>query len=429
MTRTTTPVRLSLRSRLLIGMLALLAGASAIVGISSVAILHGSLVARIDQQLTSALGRGQGGFDDDRGPNRFGDDADPVLRVPGQSVGTVAALLENGRVVSAAVISDQGRVLVLTATQAGALATLGTDGEIRTIDIPGLGDYRALAAGSSGGSSVAIAIPLASAQATSAQLAWTITGVAILALGIAAALGSWVIRRSLRPLTHVTETAMRVSELPLERGEVALPAVVLDDDDRTEVGQLGAAFNRMLGHVARSLDARELSERKVRQFVADASHELRTPLASIRGYAELTRMSPEHLPQDAEHALGRIEAESVRMTELVEDLLLLARLDEGRELELREVALGPLLEQVVADARAAGPDHSFSLVEPDGDLQIPADESRIRQVFVNLLANARVHTPPGTNVLVSVQPTDDAVIVNVHDDGPGIDPSVADTLF
>ena len=415
-------------------MLSLLALVSVAVGVTSVAILHASLVNRIDQQLTASVNRGQGGFDDDHGPNGSGgnhndQNADLALRVPGQSVGTVGALVYNGVVLSAAVISDQGSVTTLTAAQQAKLADLANLSGIETVSIPGLGDYRVAAGSGPSNSSVVIAVPLAAAQATSAQLAWTIAGVALVALGVTAVLGAWVIRRSLSPLTRVTQTARRVSELPLDRGQVALQERVPEDDERTEVGQLGAAFNRMLGHVSRSLTAREASEQKVRQFVADASHELRTPLASIRGYAELTRMSPAPLPEDAAYALGRIEAESVRMTGLVEDLLLLARLDEGRELSLAPVDLTPMLAEVVADAGAAGPDHAFTLVEPAIAVWVSADESRLRQVFVNLLANARVHTPEGTAVDVRVEVSDGHVHVHVHDTGPGVDPAVADTLF
>lgn len=427
----TSPIRLSLSSRLLLGMLALLAVVSAIVGVASVAILHGSLVSRIDQQLAAAIGRSEGGYDDDdnHGQSGRGPNADTALRVPGQAVGTVGALIYGEQVLSAAVITNQGTVRGLTPEQQAALIGVAGSDDIETIDIPGLGDYRATSGEGPARSNVVVALPLASAQATSAQLALTISLVALVALAVAAVLGRWVIRRSLAPLTEVTRTARTVSELPLERGEVALQVRVPDDDERTEVGQLGAAFNRMLGHIAASLAAREQSEQKVRQFVADASHELRTPLASIRGYAELTRLSPVEVPEDTAYALGRIEAESIRMTDLVEDLLLLARLDEGRELTLAPLALEPMLEELVADARATGASHEFSLVEPAEPLWVNADDARLRQVFVNLLANARVHTPEGTKVLVSVHAEADAVTVRVTDNGPGVDPSVAATLF
>ena len=171
-----------------------------------------------------------------------------------------------------------------------------------------------------------------------------------------------------------------------------------DTDPHTEVGTVGAALNRMLGHVGSALTARQASEKKVRQFVADASHELRTPLASIRGYAELTRRSPHDLPDDVTHSIGRIESEATRMTSLVEDLLLLARLDEGRELERDPVDLSILLVDAISDAHAAGPDHRWTLDLPDEPVEVTGDEPRLHQVIMNLLANARVHTPDGTHV-------------------------------
>ena len=162
-----------------------------------------------------------------------------------------------------------------------------------------------------------------------------ITLVSLAGLLAATLVGAAVIRRTLRPLQRVAATATRVSQLPLDRGEVALAVRVPapDTDPGTEVGQVGAALNHMLEHVAAALTARQASETRVRQFVADASHELRTPLAVIRGYAELSRRGTEQVPPDVAHALRRVESEAVRMTVLVEDLLLLARLDAGRPVE------------------------------------------------------------------------------------------------
>ena len=176
----------------------------------------------------------------------------------------------------------------------------------------------------------------------------------------------------------------------------------------------------MLGHVASALSAREQSEQKVRRFVADASHELRTPLASIRGYAELTRMHGGELPPDVMHAIGRIESESVRMTELVEDLLLLARLDEGRELAAQPVDMGRVLVEAVGDAQAAGPGHDWEVRLPGEETVVTGDEPRLRQVVTNLLANARVHTPDGTSVVAALERKDDELVLSVTDDGPGI---------
>jgi len=167
----------------------------------------------------------------------------------------------------------------------------------------------------------------------------------------------------------------------------------------------------------------------VRQFVADASHELRTPLASIRGYSELTRRTGQDLPPDALHSLGRIESESIRMTGLVEDLLLLARLDEGRELERGPVDLTSLLVDVVSDAHAAGRHRVLGLDLPDEPVRVVGDTARLHQVFANLLANARIHTPPETTVDVALSILGDRAVVTVTDDGPGIPENLQSTLF
>jgi two-component system OmpR family sensor kinase len=185
----------------------------------------------------------------------------------------------------------------------------------------------------------------------------------------------------------------------------------------------------MLDHVDLALETRNASENKIRRFVADASHELRTPLASIRGYAELTRRSGQELPADAIHSLDRIESESIRMTGLVEDLLLLARLDEGRELEREPVDLTRMLVDVVSDAHAAGPDHVWTLDLPEEPVQLVGDAPRLHQVFANLLANARLHTDPGATVTVALSSSPDETVVTVTDDGPGIPEALQSTLF
>lgn len=203
-------------------------------------------------------------------------------------------------------------------------------------------------------------------------------------------------------------TATRVSELLLARGEVLLAERVpaADTDPGTEVGQVGAALNRMLGHVSSALVARHESETRVRTFVADASHELRAPLTAVRGYAELTRRSREPVPPDVAYVLGRVESEAQRMTTLVEDLLLLARLDSGRPLDSEPVDLSALVVDVTSDAHAAGPDHPLTLDLPAGPV-VPGDVARLHQVLADLLANARTHTPPGTAVTVSGPGRDD----------------------
>jgi two-component system OmpR family sensor kinase len=285
----------------------------------------------------------------------------------------------------------------------------------------------------SGALPIVVGLSTTSIQDTVSTL--LIVEICLTAAGLAAAglAGSLTIGYSLRPLHRVAATAGRVSELPLARGEVALHERVpdADTDPRTEVGQVGAALNRMLDHVGYALHARQASETRVRQFVADASHELRTPLASIRGYAELTRRGREEIGPDTRHALGRIESEAARMTTLVEDLLLLARLDAGRPLDLVETDMSPLVVDAVSDARASatGRNHVWRLELPDDPATVQADPARLHQVLTNLLANARTHTPPGTTVTARVVPSGHEVLVEVADNGPGIPPKLLPHVF
>ena len=257
-------------------------------------------------------------------------------------------------------------------------------------------------------------------------LAWLVTIVVVVsaaAVAIAGGAGTFVVRRQLAPLREVAGTAHRVAELPLASGEIDLservPARLTDE--RTEVGQVGAALNAMLDHVESSLDQRHRSEQQVRQFVADASHELRTPLATIAGYTELARNRPETTPT----ALAKVETESARMTGLVEDLLLLARLDAGRPLEREPVDLSRLLLEAVNDARVVDADRQWRLSLPDAPLSVDGDAARLHQVVTNLLTNASKYTPAGTTITV----TGSADGFTVHDDGPGFSPELAPRAF
>jgi two-component system OmpR family sensor kinase len=257
---------------------------------------------------------------------------------------------------------------------------------------------------------------------------------AVLTLGsiaLAAFGARQVVENSLRPLRRLATTASTVSSLPLASGEGNLPVRVSerDADPRSEVGQVGVAFNQMLDHVEAALDARHRSETKVRQFIADASHELRNPLAAIRGYTELTRREQDQLPTDTAHALGRIDSESDRMSVLVEDLLLLARLDAEPTLALQATDVTQIVLNAVNDARVAGTDHRWGLDLPDEALTAQADPFRLHQVVANLLANARVHTPSGTKVVTSLRREGDQVVIRVTDDGPGVPSEIRDTVF
>jgi two-component system OmpR family sensor kinase len=263
------------------------------------------------------------------------------------------------------------------------------------------------------------------------RLAAIITLVTLVFVAVGAAIGAVVVRLTLRPLRRVAATAQQVSEMPLDRGEVALGVRVPDSytDRRTEVGQVGAALNAMLGHVAEALTARQASETRVRRFVADASHELRTPLAAIRGYAELSRRSQEPIPADVAHALDRVESQTIRMTGLVEDLLLLASLDSGRPILVEPVDLSVLLVGALSDAHAAGPDHRWRLDLPEDSVIVPGEGARLTQVVVNLLGNARTHTPAGTTVTAGLATRGSDAVITVADDGPGIPSALQPEVF
>ena len=426
----------TLRRRLLLLLGALVVLVSVVVGLVSVAALHSQLVARLDGELREATTRAAFAINDPGGPSPIPPEGAERLLGRGQPVGTVAALVSDDQIIGSGSIDEEGEIVVPSEAALRTLAALPVDRQPTSVTLDGLGEYRAIASPTSGGYAFVVALPLDDVEQTTRQLAITVAIVAAAGLAIALGLGAATVGRALQPLNRVTETAQAVSELPLARGDVELPARVPVDDERTEVGRLGTAFNRMLGHVSSALSAREQSERKVRRFVADASHELRTPLASIRGYAELTRMHGGELPPDVVHALARIESESLRMTELVEDLLLLARLDEGRELRHDPVDLSTIVRDTVGDAQVSAPDHDWRVAMPDEPVTVAGDDARLRQVLANLLANARVHTPEGTKVVVRLSrvPASGDVAhplarITVTDNGPGIDPSVRDTLF
>ncbi|WP_030847146.1 cell wall metabolism sensor histidine kinase WalK [Streptomyces griseus] len=502
----------TLRTRLVVSAVSLIAVVAAVIGSVTAIAFHSYLYGKLDDQLHSVVERAQR----PPGPVPLPEslrEAGPLGFVGGggQPLGTFGALVgEDGEVTASKVVADSGlraqeSAKPLTDDQAEALeaAAPGSGEGTRSVDLPGLGGYRVEAATTAEGATVLVGIP--SAEVSRALTTLIVVEVCVTAAGLLAAsiAGTALVGVALRPLRRVAATATRVSELPLHSGEVALVERVPDAeaDPRTEVGQVGAALNRMLGHVGAALAARQESETRVRQFVADASHELRTPLASIRGYAELTRRAggggaapgPDPVTR---HALGRIESEADRMTGLVEDLLLLARLDAGRPLSYGSTDLLPLVVDAVSDARAAdrpgpqphdgpaagrtgtgpgsqpydGPEaaadrpatgsgtgpatdsatgsgtgpatgsgtgsgaarHRWRLELPAEPVTVRADSARLQQVLVNLLANARTHTPPGTTVTVSVRPPARAggpVALEVRDDGPGIPAALLPHVF
>lgn len=298
------------------------------------------------------------------------------------------------------------------------------------VRLPELGEFRVAGKQDPSGSYLVLGLPLTEVTSTIAQILTTIALVTTGGLILLAAIIAIVIRAGLRPLRAVAETAQRVAAVRMDQGEVSITERVPADeaDARTEIGQVGAALNSLLDHVDASLSARQQNEELMRRFVADASHELRTPLASIRGYSELS-LRDQTLSENSHTALERIQAQSLRMTTLVEDLLLLARLDEGQELVYGSVDLTQLALEAVGDARPAGPDHIWKIDVPDEPVQLAGDTSRLHQVVANLLANARTHTPDGTTVTVSVRREGGEAVLSVHDDGQGVDPQIAGELF
>ncbi|MGW0643170.1 sensor histidine kinase [Streptomyces badius] len=460
----------TLRTRLVVSAVSLIAVVAAVIASVTATAFHSYMYGKLDDQLHSVVERAER----PPGPLPLPDatrEAGPLGFVGGggQPLGTFGALVDgDGDITASKVVEDSGlraqeSAEPLTAEQRSALEAAGPgSGEgARSVELPGLGGYRVEATTTAEGHTVLVGIP--SAEVSGALTTLIVVEICVTAAGLIAAsiAGTALVGVALRPLRRVAATATRVSELPLHSGEVTLLERVPDAeaDPRTEVGQVGAALNRMLGHVGSALAARQESETRVRQFVADAGHELRTPLASIRGYAELTRRAggggpgpgPEPVTRHVwtrpepdpvtRHALGRIESEADRMTGLVEDLLLLARLDAGRPLSYGTTDLLPLVVDALSDARAAdqrGTDADarhrwrLELPGPAEPVTVRADPDRLRQVLVNLLANARTHTPPGTTVTVSVQPPVRAggpVTLEVRDDGPGIPAGLLPHVF
>jgi two-component system OmpR family sensor kinase len=266
-----------------------------------------------------------------------------------------------------------------------------------------------------------VAIDLHEATATW-QRQGLATGVAgLVTLSLLGVVGMLLVRRDLRPLEQVTAAAEEISQGDLTR-RVEVTRVT------NEVGRLGTAFNTMVASIESAFSEQQRSELKLRRFVADASHELRTPLTSIRGYAELERVGGADTPDKRATVMRNIEREATRMGGLVEDLLLLAKLDEEPPLRLTRVDLARLAEDAVNDLHAVEPDRPVQtlLTQP---VEVVADEARLRQVLANLLANVRAHTPAGTPVEVALERQPETAVLRVVDHGPGVPPDKVDMVF
>jgi two-component system OmpR family sensor kinase len=269
---------------------------------------------------------------------------------------------------------------------------------------------------------VVVAVPLREVEQTLSRLRLIEAIVTAAVLAALAALTWWVVRLGLRPLERMEATANAIGAGDLSRR-------VDSADERTEVGRLGLALNAMLGQIEGAFAERRASEERLRRFLADASHELRTPLSSIRGYAELFRLGPAQDPEQLAGAMRRIEEEATRMGRLVDDLLLLARLDEVRDPRREPVDVAALARDACEDARVAAPQRPISFTAPDEPVLVAADPDQLRQVLTNLLRNALVHTPEGTPVEVSATLDGERAAVHVRDHGPGLPEGAAERVF
>ena len=419
---------LSLRDRLLAGLVVLVALGLVAFGVANYTALRGFLYQRVDDQLRSGRGIAYGQLFQDQGGRGFpggarGGPGGPLG--PQLPPGSYAAAVDG----SGSVVRDH--VFEFGDTSSTARPVLpnplprGTQDAPALLTVPGTGgvaEYRLLVEAAPGtDDTLVLAIPLADVDSTLTQLLQLEALLGAIVLLLLSLFALWMIRVGLRPLERMGETAAAIAAGDLSR-RVA-PAT-----SRTEIGRLGIALNAMLGQIEHAFRRREASEHQLRQFLADASHELRTPLTSIRGYAEMLRRGAGASPGDAELARSRIEAEAVRMGVLVDDLLLLARLDQGRPLERVRVDLRSLARDACADARAAAPDRRITL-RAASPVMVEGDEARLRQVVGNLVRNAVVHTPPRTPIELSVEQVDGHAELAVVDHGPGLPKGAEERVF
>ena len=419
-------MRHSLRLRLTLACLALLASGLIGVGVVSYRLVQSSLLQRVDQQLsenTTGVLRYVA-----RNANGAGPPPESQNFFPNAGPGFLRSSLVFGALTPAGevVLTTPGDVSLKHLPKALPGSTenpsLSTQKSFDTTI--GSESYRALAVpwpAGDGTGTIVLALPLREVNSTLDEILVVeliLGAIALLGVGV----GTWLlVRRGLQPLVRMADTATAIAGGDLTRR-------VEEDVSAGEVGQLGVAFNVMLNQIEGEVAERRASEERLRRFAADASHELRTPLTSIRGYAELFRRGAADRPEDLALTMRRIESEATRMTSLVDDLLLLARLDRKRPLERSRVDLGRMVQDVVAGERIVHPDREYRLDAGD-DVQVLGDEARLRQVLLNLVANAASHTPAGTPVEVAARRERGDAVIEVSDDGDGLTPEDAARVF
>lgn len=420
-----------------------------IISLVTITALNRDLLGRVDEQLRVSMSMtlrnedspGFGPGPSDQSPQDQPQTKDPGATSPtgGPRLGSLEVLtMGGGDEAFGQVVTNEGTVRQLSVNEIATITSAVAAGH-RETTLEGLGTYRLLSAsgGGAGGASDVVSATvgqnLADVRQTSRNLTWTLVLTTVVAVLLGAVAGHYMVRASLRPLEVLRRTTMKVSNQRLESGAVTLPGRVPEASltPGTEVGDLGLSFNDMLDHVEDALNQREASENKLKQFAADASHELRTPLAAISGHAELAARRSGDMPEDAALSLNRIRSEAGRMGTLVEDLLLLARLDSGDSGPTERVDMARLVTDCVTDAQVVGRDHHWLLEIDESSDQMLVDGNQVRfhQAVANLLANARLHTPAGTAVTTRVTDDGDVIRVEVQDDGPGIDPQLLSSVF
>jgi two-component system sensor histidine kinase TrcS len=415
---------MSLLRRLVVGVSAVVSTAVMGVGAAAVISLRNEVISLSDAQVSNSLAA----FGYSYAKARRGE----IITFPGQAPGTVIALLSDGDLVLSASFSDAEPVPAPPDALRSLESIDWNAGNRVTVDLGDLGSHRVGSRDLVDGERLVSAVSLEEAHRTLRHNTLIVLGLTLLALVVTAAGTVAVVRLALRPLRRVAAIAGHVASLPLDAAEFRITTRVddRDTDPETEVGVVGHTLNQMLDNVDSALTGMAQSDRRMKQFLTDASHELRTPLAAILGYAELTRQESEMLPAMTEYALERIEAESRRMSNLVSDLLLLSRLDEGQDLDVERLDICDLVADAVNDATVTGPDHRFVSNLPEHPVVVSGDRARLQQLVANLLANARTHTPAGTTVTASViDRGPDAVEVTVADEGPGIPAAIMPNLF
>ncbi len=413
---------LSLRGRLLIGVISLVVIGLLLFDGAMYLLFQGSLIGRVDDELTRRS------TVDSAAAVLRGDCHAPPGSTGGFPTNTVTELLaRDGSVQIACRVGGFGSTPSTAApVLPDKLQTAGPDQPASPITVAGTGEvhqYRVTdwAENSFGGQTVVFAIPIDDVTATLGQLLQLQLFISLAVVGATAVLAWLIIEIGLRPLRRMGAVAGEIAAGDYSRRvEPATP--------RTEIGRLGLALNAMLAQIEAAFAQRTASERRLRRFIADASHELRTPLTSIRGYSEMLRRGASESPSDAELARRRIEEESVRMSTLVDDMLLIARLDQGRPIDSRPVDLQVIARDAAADARAVAPQRQITLDAPERVL-VAGDDTRLRQVVGNLVRNALVHTPSTTAVEIAVTTQNGTAQLSVADHGPGLPAADRDRIF